>query len=185
MIQRTNKNEIRGRIHERIRSKVRGTAERPRLAVFRSLSHVYAQLIDDTQGRTLVAASSSEESLLSSAAVAVEAPRQEAHMDTPKDTHKDAPKDAPKKEAAAKGEKKGDKSDKGDKKDEKKAAKKPAAAAKPRGGNVAGAVLIGKTIARRAKEKGIKKVVFDRGGYIYHGRVKALADAAREAGLEF
>jgi large subunit ribosomal protein L18 len=161
MIQRTNKNEIRERIHQRIRSKVRGTPERPRLAVFRSLSHIYVQVIDDTQGRTLVAASSSEETLGAGAAAVVEAPKAEAH----------------------KTEKKSEKKD--EKKDEKKAAKKPAVAVKPRGGNVAGAKLIGKTIAERAKEKGIKRVVFDRGGYIYHGRVKALADAARAAGLEF
>ena len=69
MISRTNKNEIRGRIHKRIRSKVRGTRERPRLAVFRSLSHIYAQLIDDTKGQTLVAASSAEEEVLKSASV--------------------------------------------------------------------------------------------------------------------
>ncbi len=160
MIQRTNKNEIRGRIHQRIRRKVRGTAERPRLAVFRSLSHIYAQLIDDTKSQTLVAAASTEEGL-----------------------------DNVKREKGEKAEKKGGK----------KAAPAAAAAAPPavakaapagppakaRGGNVAGARLIGKTIADRAKEKGIKSVVFDRGGYIYHGRVKALADAAREAGLEF
>ena len=119
MIRKTNKNEIRGRIHTRIRQRVRGTSERPRLAVFRSLAHIYAQIVDDTEGRTLVAAASNE-----------------------KDT-------------------------------------------KTNGGNVAAAKTIGKTIAERAKEKGIKRVVFDRGGYLYHGRVKALADAAREAGLEF
>lgn len=126
MIKKTAKNEIRSRIHERIRSRVRGTPERPRLAVFRSLSHIYVQVIDDTAGKTLVAASSTEKSG----------------------------------KAAGSG---------------KKAA----------GGNIAGAKAIGKSIAERAKEKGIQKVVFDRGGYLYHGRVKALADAAREAGLEF
>jgi large subunit ribosomal protein L18 len=120
MIRAISRNEIRDRIHRRIRHKVRGTGERPRLAVFRSLKHIYAQLIDDTEGRTLVAASSAEKS-----------------------------------------------------------------AGTASGGNVAGARLIGKVIAERAKEHGIKRVVFDRGGYIYHGRVKALADAAREAGLEF
>jgi len=158
MIQRTNKNEIRWRIHKRIRRKVHGTPERPRLAIFRSLSHIYAQIVDDTKGQTIVAAASSEKALRGSAApeaAAVEAP-------------------APKAEKAGKG-------DKG----EKKAAKKAAPPAKASGGNVAGAKLIGKTIAERAKEKGIKQVVFDRGGYIYHGRVKALADAARAAGLEF
>jgi large subunit ribosomal protein L18 len=120
MIHGISRDDVRGRIHRRIRRRVRGTAERPRLAVFRSLKHIYAQLIDDVEGRTLAAASSAEKS--------------------------------------------------------------PATGS---GGNVAGAREIGKAIAERAKEKGIRKVVFDRGGYLYHGRVKALADAAREAGLEF
>jgi large subunit ribosomal protein L18 len=114
-----NKNEVRLRIHKRIRARVSGSAERPRLAVYRSLKHIYAQVIDDRAGRTLVSASSN---------------------------------------------------DKG---------------AKVGGGNVAGAKEIGRAIAERAKEKGITRVVFDRGGYLYHGRVKALAEAAREAGLEF
>jgi large subunit ribosomal protein L18 len=113
------RNEIRQRIHKRIRARVAGTQERPRLAVFRSINHIYAQVIDDQQGHTLVAAASTEKDL------------------------------------------------------------------KGKGGNLDGAKLIGKTVAERAKEKGITKVVFDRGGYLYHGRVKALADAAREAGLEF
>ena len=153
MIQRTNKNEIRERIHRRIRHKVRGTGARPRLAVFRSLSHIYAQIIDDTKGRTLVAAASSEESLRD-APGAPEAPAGKAPA-----------------AKAAKGEK--------------KVAKKAAPVTKASGGNLAGAKLIGQTIASRAKEKGIKQVVFDRGGYLYHGRIKALADAARAAGLEF
>jgi len=161
MIQRTNKNEIRWRIHKRIRRKVRGTPERPRLAIFRSLSHIYAQIVDDTKGQTLVAAASSEKAL-----------RGGATAPAPASAAAEAP--APKAEKSAKGEK-----------GEKKAAKKAAPPAKASGGNVAGAKLIGKTIAERAKEKGIKQVVFDRGGYIYHGRVKALADAARAAGLEF
>jgi large subunit ribosomal protein L18 len=118
MTQRASRDDIRLRIHERIRHRVRGSAERPRLAVFRSLKHIYAQVIDDAQGRTVVSASSSEKN-------------------------------------------------------------------RPNGGNVAGAKQIGQLIARRAKEKGIQKIVFDRGGYLYHGRIKALADAAREAGLEF
>ena len=113
-----SKNQIRLRIHQRIRRRVRGSSERPRLAVFRSVKHIYAQLIDDGAGHTLVSASSNE----------------------------------------------------------KKAAN---------GGNVAGAKAVGKLIAERAKDKGIQTVVFDRGGYLYHGRVKALADAARQAGLEF
>jgi len=131
MIHKTEKKEIRSRIHERIRSKLRGTGERPRLAVFRSVAHIYAQVIDDSQGRTLVAASSLD------------------------------------KDSAA------------------KTAKGAKSKAKSGGGNVAAAKTIGKLVAERAKEKGIKKVVFDRGGYPYHGRVKALADAARAAGLEF
>jgi large subunit ribosomal protein L18 len=116
---KSSKNQVRIRVHTRIRRRVAGTPERPRLAIYRSLSHIYAQVIDDRKGITLVAASSNEKS----ATVA--------------------------------------------------------------GGNVVGAKEIGKLIAGRAVEKGIKKVVFDRGGYLYHGRVKALADAAREAGLEF
>jgi large subunit ribosomal protein L18 len=148
MIERTNKNAIRARIHTRIRRKVRGTAERPRLAVFRSLSHIGAQIIDDSQGRTLAAASSSEKSLRDAAL---------------------PPAAEPPSAKTAKG----------------KGAQKAAPAHKVSGGNIAGAQLIGQTIASRAQERGIKKVVFDRGGYIYHGRVKALADAARAAGLEF
>jgi large subunit ribosomal protein L18 len=119
MIQKIPRNQLRLRIHGRIRKKVRGTAERPRLSVFRSLKHIYAQLIDDTRGRTLAAASSLEQGRTAS------------------------------------------------------------------GGNVAGAREVGRLIAERALAKGIRSVVFDRGGYRYHGRVKALAEAAREAGLEF
>jgi large subunit ribosomal protein L18 len=116
---RDTRREIRQRIHKRIRTRMAGTQERPRLAVFRSLNHMYAQVIDDQQGHTLVAAASIEKDL------------------------------------------------------------------RGKGGNVEGAKAIGKAIAERAKEKGINRVVFDRGGYQYHGRVKALADAARQAGLEF
>ena len=119
MIKKIEKKEIRKRIHKRIRRKLSGTAERPRLAIFRSVAHIYAQVIDDVAGATVVSASTV---------------------------------------------------DKG---------------GKTNGGNVAAAKAIGKLVAERAKEKGIKSVVFDRGGYQYHGRVKALADAAREAGLEF
>jgi large subunit ribosomal protein L18 len=124
MIRKIEKKEIRNRIHVRIRRKLRGTTERPRLAVFRSVAHIYAQVIDDVEGKTLVSASSVD---------------------------------------------KGARGDKG----------------KPNGGNVAAAKTIGKLVAERAKEKGVTRVVFDRGGYQYHGRIKALADAAREAGLEF
>lgn len=120
MIRKVSKNEIRERVHERIRRKMAGTTERPRLAVFRSVSHIYAQVIDDSKGSTVVAASSTEKGV---------------ELKT--------------------------------------------------GGNVEAAKAIGQRVAERAKAKGITKVVFDRGGYLYHGRIKALADAAREAGLEF
>jgi large subunit ribosomal protein L18 len=116
MITQTKRNAIRQRIHDRIRRKLSGTAARPRLNVYRSLGHIYAQVIDDQNGETLVSASSIKSKT---------------------------------------------------------------------GGNVAAAKEIGKAVAEKAVEKGIKKVVFDRGGYLYHGRIKALADAAREAGLEF
>jgi large subunit ribosomal protein L18 len=121
MLTRITKNEKRGHVHDRIRKKMQGTAERPRLNVYRSLNHIYVQVIDDLHGKTLVSASTAE----------------------------------------------------GKKED------------RSTGGNVASAKAVGKTIAERAKAKGVTKVVFDRGGYIYHGRVKALADAAREAGLQF
>jgi large subunit ribosomal protein L18 len=118
MIAKTERNQIRSRVHFRIREKISGTAERPRLNVYRSLNHIYAQVIDDLKGETIVSASS--------LAAKIEA-----------------------------------------------------------GGNVAAARQVGKLVAQQALEKGVKKVVFDRGGYLYHGRIKALADAAREAGLEF
>ena len=121
MLTKITKNEKRGHVHERIRKKMQGTAERPRLNVYRSLNHIYVQVIDDLHGKTLVSASTAE-----------------------------------------------------GKKEQRST-----------GGNVASAKAVGKAIAERAKAKGVTKVVFDRGGYIYHGRVKALADAAREAGLQF
>jgi large subunit ribosomal protein L18 len=127
MIPQREKNVIRKRVHVRIREKLAGTAARPRLNIYRSLNHIYAQLIDDAAGRTIVSASTNEK-------------------------------------AETKGAKGKD---------------------KKTGGNVGSAKAIGKLIAERAKAKGVESVVFDRGGYIYHGRVKALADAAREAGLKF
>jgi len=126
MIPQIAKNEVRQRVHKRIRRKLAGTPERPRLSVYRSLNHIYAQLIDDMAGKTVVAANSRE--------------------------------GAGKTEAGPK---------------------------KKTGGNVAVAKEVGKLLAERAKAKGVGKVVFDRGGYLYHGRVKALADAARGAGLQF
>ena len=119
MIQKKDKNKIRQKRHMRIRNRVFGTSERPRLNVFRSLTNIYAQVIDDEKGITLAAASSKDKDF------------------------------------------------------------------KGKGGNIAAAKLVGAAIAKKSIEKGIKTVVFDRGGYIYHGRVAALAEAAREAGLEF
>jgi large subunit ribosomal protein L18 len=115
-----SRQDIRRAVHARIRKKVKGSETRPRLAIFRSLNHIYAQIIDDEKGATLCSASSVEKS-----------------------------------------------------------------AGAATGGNVEAARQIGKLIAERAKEKGVTQVVFDRGGYIYHGRVKSLAEAAREAGLQF
>ena len=122
MINKQNKNTVRLRKHKRIRAKISGTAQRPRLCVFRSLSNIYAQIIDDENQNTLVSASSLDSAV--------------------KDTV-------------------------------------------TFGGNKEAAVEVGKLLAQRAVEKGIETVVFDRGGYIYHGRVSSLAEAAREAGLKF
>jgi large subunit ribosomal protein L18 len=119
------KEDRRDRIKYRIRRRVTGTPERPRLSVFRSLAHVYVQVIDDRTGQTIVAASSVEPAV---------------------------------KSVFGKTE---------------------------RGGNRAGAEAVGRAIAERLKEKGITRVVFDRNGFLYHGRIKAVADAARQAGLEF
>ena len=110
--------DIRRSVHKRIRRKVQGTGTRPRLAIYRSLNHIYAQLIDDEQGRTIVSASTTEKDLRGAS-----------------------------------------------------------------GGNVEAAARVGRAIAERALSNGVESVVFDRGGYRYHGRAKALADAAREAGL--
>src|ERR1700683_3890998 len=118
MITQNKRNAIRQRIHSRIREKLSGTTERPRLNVYRSLNHIYAQVVDDQKGETLVAASTLQ-------------------------------------------------------------------AKSKTGGHEEEVKEIGKAVAEQAVAKGIEKVVFDRGGYLYHGRVKALADAAREAGLEF
>jgi large subunit ribosomal protein L18 len=117
-----SRNAHRQQVHRRVRQRVTGTTERPRLCVFRSLHHIYAQVIDDQNGRTLASASS---------------------LDTGT-------------RATLKG-----------------------------GGNIAAARIVGKIIAERARSAGVQQVVFDRGGYMYHGRVQALANAAREAGLKF
>ncbi|MBM7716947.1 50S ribosomal protein L18 [Siminovitchia sp. FSL H7-0308] len=120
MITKLDKNKVRKKRHARVRVKLSGTAERPRLSVYRSNKNIYAQLIDDEKGVTIASASTQEKDLGLEAA-----------------------------------------------------------------GNVEAAQKVGELIAKRAVEKGIKSVVFDRGGYLYHGRVKALADSARENGLEF
>ena len=119
------KADKRERIHLRQRKRITGSVERPRLSVFRSVAHIYAQVIDDLSGQTLVSASSTDPTLKGSFV-----------------------KDA-------------------------------------RGGNIKGAEAIGTAIAERSIDKGIKRVVFDRGGFLYHGRIRAVADAARKAGLEF
>jgi len=123
MLTKASRNVTREKIHSRIRKKVAGTAERPRLNVYRSVNHIYVQLIDDAKQATIVSASSLEQG---------------------------------------------------------KDGKKHIA-----GGNIAAAKQVLKLIAERAKPKGIETVVFDRGGYLYHGRIKAVADAAREGGLKF
>ncbi len=173
MIQKASKDEIRLRVHKRIRRKAKGSGERPRLAVYRSLSHIYAQVIDDVQGHTVTAASSNEKGWVPP--VAAPAPVAPA-----------APAPAPEPEKPAKKGKGKAAAAPSEKVEPAKA--EPAKAETPKaasGGNIAGARAIGRLIAQRAIEKGVRKVVFDRGGYLYHGRVKALAEAAREAGLEF
>ena len=122
MVSKQSRSEVRVKKHARLRNRYSGTAQRPRLAVFRSNNHMYAQIIDDTVGNTLVAASTAEK--------AIKAELEKTN-------------------------------------------------------NVDAAAYVGTVIAKRAIEKGIKEVVFDRGGFIYHGKVQALADAAREAGLNF
>ena len=122
MVNKVSRKEVRVKKHMRIRNRFSGTAERPRLAVFRSNNHMYAQIIDDTVGNTLVSASTLE---------------------------------------------------------------KEVKAELTKTNNVDAAAYLGTVIGKRAVEKGIKRVVFDRGGFIYHGKIAALADAAREAGLEF
>lgn len=122
MIKKTSRTKVRVKKHRRIRNNIIGTSERPRLVVFRSDKHMYAQVIDDLSGHTLAAASTVEKDIKSNL---------------------------------------------------------------EKTNNVAAAVLVGETVGKRAVEKGVTEVIFDRGGYIYQGKVKALADSAREAGLKF
>jgi large subunit ribosomal protein L18 len=150
-----NQNEYkRWRRHKRVRNRVSGTPERPRVCVFRSNAHIYAQLIDDTAGITLVSVSS----LKLGGAPAAPAPKAEA-----------------KTKAKAEG-KKGKKTEADAEKPEKAAAD---------GRKIMLARQVGRLLAEAAKSKGVNKVAFDRGGYLYHGRVAALAEGAREAGLDF
>ncbi len=142
-----------------MRDRVHGTAARPRLCVFRSLNHIYAQIIDDDSGRTLAAASSLKLEL----APVAEAPAPAAAQ---------APEGGEKQEKGGKGEK----GEKG------KGKAKPA---RPLSAKIRRSIAVGTAIAEAARAKGITTVAFDRGGYLYHGRVAALAKAAREGGLEF
>ena len=156
----------RWRRHKRVRNRVSGTPARPRVAVFRSNAHIYAQLIDDTAGVTLVSVSSLK---LDGAATAVPA-KAEANAEANAEA---------KAEAKAEGKAEGKKSKKSDKGEA--AAEKAAAA----GRKIMLAREVGRLLAQAAQSKGFKKVAFDRGGYLYHGRVAALAEGAREAGLDF
>jgi large subunit ribosomal protein L18 len=170
MIKQFDSRSMRQRRHRRIRMNLAGTTDRPRISVFRSSVHIYAQIIDDSTGRTLVQASSLDKDVaaVEPALLAVVA----------------APEAAPAaaSEKTAKGGKPAqDKGGKPAKTEAKAEPKTPAAASR----QLRLAQQVGTLLARRAQEKGIKKVVFDRGGYIYHGRIKALADSARAAGLEF
>jgi large subunit ribosomal protein L18 len=192
MIKSFNANKARLRRHRRVRKRVQGTTERPRLSIFRSAEHIYAQIIDDEHGLTLVAASSLEKAGREAAEASGKTAGRGAASQQTQKSAKAA--QAPKAEApAGKGEKAG-KGGKGE-----KAAPAPAAAEAPtedeetptglkgitNNHKVAVALSVGRLIAERAKERGITKVVFDRGGYIYHGRVAALAAGAREGGLDF
>jgi ribosomal protein L18 len=202
MIKQFNANQARLKRHLRMRSHLEGSQERPRLSVFRSGHHIYAQVIDDTTGQTLAAASSLEETLKGfkpevkaapegeqRTSVAEEAPREMAAEVAP--TKGKAAKQAPKAPAKGGQPQKGGKpgaqvktvlapAQKGSTKTQVEAL---AAIADNR--KVAVAREVGKLVAQRAKEKGVSRVVFDRGGYAYHGRVAALADGAREVGLNF
>jgi ribosomal protein L18 len=207
MIKRFNANKARLKRHLRMRNRLEGTATRPRLSVFRSDLHIYAQVIDDATGKTLVAASSLDESLRDFKPVKKETSAAQAKEAQAKETAEVvvASSAAPAKGKGAKVEKapaKGAQSQKGQQgkggkpgsqsktvlptaqKGEKKT---PVEALAPIADNhkVALAREVGKLVAQRAKEKGVSRVVFDRGGYAYHGRVAALAEGAREVGLEF
>lgn len=192
MIKKKSANEARLRRHRRVRKKVSGTGARPRLSVFRSGKHIYAQIIDDEQMTTLVAASSREPDVAkqtpASGSKADAKPRAAEATAAPASTAAQPKGD----KGAEKGDKAKGKEGKGDAKAN--ASEGDAAAADenvdklaPIADNrrVLQARLVGRLIAQRAKDKGIAKIVFDRGGYLYHGRVAALAAGAREGGLDF
>lgn len=200
MIKKFNSNQARLRRHQRMRNHLAGTQERPRLNVFRSGNHIYAQVIDDTTGRTLVAASSLDASLRdfkpAQAPVSEKASKEETHEEAsvaaeaaPAKKEK-APKSSAAKattKAPAKGGKNALPARVQLPAAEKRAAKTPveALAAIANNRKVALAREVGKLVAQRAKEQGVSQVVFDRGGYAYHGRIAALAEGAREVGLKF
>jgi len=164
----------RHRRHLRVRQRVIGTPERPRLCVFKSAKHIYAQIVDDTAGRTLVAASSLKLGPLAVEPAPVEAKAEiKAETRTEEKEVKGKGKEGKGKEKDAKG--------KGQEKEKEKKGKKTWAGGK----KTAAAREVGRLIAEAAKGKGITAVAFDRGGYLYHGRIAALADAARRNGLQF
>jgi large subunit ribosomal protein L18 len=162
----------RKRRHLRVRQRVVGTPERPRLCVFKSAKHIYAQIVDDTAGRTLVAASS-----LKLGPLAVEPAEAKAEIKAETRTEE---KEVKGKGKEGKGKEK-DAKGKGQEKEKEKKGKKEWAGGK----KTAAAREVGRLIAEAAKGKGITTVAFDRGGYLYHGRIAALADAARRNGLQF
>lgn len=203
MIKKFNSNQARLRRHQRMRSHLAGTQERPRLNVFRSGNHIYAQVIDDTTGRTLVAASSLDASLRDfkpASSPASEKPSKASEVKASEETvvaaeaapakKEKAPKSSTAK-APAKAPAKGGKNALPARVQlpaaEKGVAKTPveALAAIANNRKVALAREVGKLVAQRAKEQGVSQVVFDRGGYAYHGRIAALAEGAREVGLKF
>lgn len=189
MIRQFHANQARLRRHQRLRRSVAGSEVRPRLNVFRSGQHIYAQIIDDTQGVTLAAASSLDEVVRAFKPTAKAAPAAKAKQS--KSTEEAATFETEAAPAKGKGAKKGKQqtaqAPASLPKAEKRAHQTPVEqlAAIESNRKVAIAREVGKLLAQRAKEKGVSRVVFDRGGYTYHGRVAALAEGAREVGLEF